>query len=297
MKRIVTAILLLASRCVFGASHFDDGIYLRAAGAPAPEIICQDGQRVFLGASENLHLLKVEFISCNNSNTLFDLRLVVPFDESIKSGSYILLVAGTAYCQHMLGAPGKDAYREHVSGYGAGKSVLGFTISGGEEAKEISEFFNVPLPLRANPGYNLLASFTPAKPAFDLGEEVSAILRIRNAGTNTIVFQQGGRWYGRDTQYEFSAQYKGKPVEDIGGDSGLGGGAGGTRRLEPGDEWEDTVSLSQWFAFDRPGVYEICGSYYLPFLDPADIFASWIIWDDYVAANFSVKIRVRDKGI
>ena len=85
MKRIVTAILLLASRCVFGASHFDDGIYLRAAGAPAPEIICQDGQRVFLGASENLHLLKVEFISCNNSNTLFDLRLVVPFDESIKS--------------------------------------------------------------------------------------------------------------------------------------------------------------------------------------------------------------------
>ena len=208
-----------------------------------------------------------------------------------------LLVAGTAYCQHMLGAPGKDAYREHVSGYGAGKSVLGFTISGGEEAKEISEFFNVPLPLRANPGYNLLASFTPAKPAFDLGEEVSAILRIRNAGTNTIVFQQGGRWYGRDTQYEFSAQYKGKPVEDIGGDSGLGGGAGGTRRLEPGDEWEDTVSLSQWFAFDRPGVYEICGSYYLPFLDPADIFASWIIWDDYVAANFSVKIRVRDKGI
>ena len=194
------------------------------------------------------------------------------------------------------GSTGKDAYREHVSGYGAGKSVLGFTISGGEEAKEISEFFNVPLPLRANPGYNLLASFTPAKPAFDLGEEVSAILRIRNAGTNTIVFQQGGRWYGRDTQYEFSAQYKGKPVEDIGGDSGLGGGAGGTRSLGPGDEWEDTVSQVNGSP-STGGVYEICRFMYLPFLGPADIFASWIIWDDYVAANFSVKIRVRDKGI
>ena len=125
MKIIATAFLLLASRCAFGAEQFDDGIYQNAAGAPAPEIVCQDGQKVFLGARQDLNILKVEFCSFNNANTLFEMNLTVPFDESIKGDSFILLVAGTACRQHMLGI-------------GEEKLRLGFTISGGDEAKEIS---------------------------------------------------------------------------------------------------------------------------------------------------------------
>lgn len=290
MRNIATAILLLVSGCAFGSDQFADGIYLRAEEGPAPEIVCQGGHKGFLGARQDLNILKVEFIPYNNSNTLFGLRLVVPFDESIKGGSFILLVAGTAYLQHMLGAPGMDAFREHMSGYNKDKSSLGFNVIGGDEAKEISEFFNAPLSLRTDPGYNLLATFTPIKPEFDPGEEVTAILRLKNAGTNTVAFQKGGRMYGRDTQFSFSAQYLGKPVEDIGADYGIGGGGSGTWMLEPGEVFEDTINLSKWFTFDRPGLYEVHGSYYLPFRD-TDIFVCGTIWDDHVSADFSVKIN------
>ena len=178
-----------------------------------------------------------------------------------------------------------------MSGYNTDKSSLGFTVIGGDEAKEISEFFNAPLSLRTDPGYNLFATFTPTKPEFDPGEEVTATLQIRNVGTNTVSFLKGGRWYGRNTQFSFSAQHKGKPVDDIGTTCyGLGGGGAGILVLEPGDEVDDTVSLSKWFAFDRPGLYEIHGSYYLDFQD-TDIYSCGTIWDDYVSVDFSVIIR------
>ena len=277
MKIIATALLLLACSCAFGSNQFDDGVYLRAAGAPAPEIICQDDQKVFLGARQALNILKIEFLPLNNANTLFQLTLTVPFDESIKGDSFILLVAGTAYRQHILGT-GKEMLR------------LGFTISGGDEAKAISEFFKEPLPLRSHPGYNLLTTFTPTKPEFDLGEEVTAILRIRNVGTNTVAFMKGGRNRApRDNQYVFSARYKEKQVEDIGTSAHFGGLAS-KRVIKPGDMFEDTISLSKWFAFDRPGWYEIHGSYYLDIKDPE--LSSWTsIWEDYATADFSVKIR------
>ena len=277
MKIIAAALLLLGSRCAFGSDQFDDGVYLRAAGAPAPEIICQDDQKGFLGARQDLNILKVEFSSFNNANTLFELNLTVPFDESIKADSFILLVAGTAYRQHILEI-GKERLR------------LGFTISGGDEAKATSKFFKEPLPLRSHPGYNLLTTFTPTKPEFNLGEEATAVLRIRNVGTNTVAFLKGGRIYGRNCQYEFSALYKSMPVKDIGGDNGIGGGGSSKRMLEPGEEFEDTISLMKWFAFDQPGWYEIHGSYYLILIDPE--ISSWnVIWDDWVSADFSVKIR------
>ena len=277
MKIIATALLLFVSRCAFGAEQYDDGIYLCAAGAPAPAIVCQDGQKVFLGARQDLNILKIEFCSFNNANTLFELNLTVPFDESIKADSFILLVAGTAFRQHILGT-GKEKLR------------LGFTITGGDEAKEISEFFKEPLPLRTHPGYKLLTTFTPTKLEFNLGEEVTAILRIRNVGTNTVAFLKGGRMYGRDCQYEFSARYKTMPVKDIGGDNGIGGGGASKQMIKPGEEFKDTISLGKWFAFDQPGWYEIHGSYYLRFLDNNPL--SWdLIWDDWVSADFSVTIR------
>ena len=282
MKIIATALLLFVSRCAFGAEQYDDGIYLCAAGDPAPAIVCQDGQKVFLGARQDLNILKIEFCSFNNANTLFEMNLTVPFDETIKADSFILLVAGTAYRQHMLQI-GKEKLR------------LGFTISGGDEAKEISEFFKEPLPLRSHPGYNLLTTFIPTKPEFDLEEEVTVILRIKNVGTNTVAFLKGGRMYGRDCQYEFSARYKTMPVKDIGPSSGIGGGGAYQKTIDTGEEFEDTISLGKWFAFDQPGWYEIHGSYYLRFLDPDPL--SWdIIWDDWVSAGFSVKIR-SDKNL
>jgi hypothetical protein len=60
--------------------------------------------------------------------------------------------------------------------------------------------------------------------------------------------------------------------------------------LKPGDVFEDVISLSKWFPFDKAGTYEIHGSYYLDFHDPG---AEWwrTVWEDYVSADFLVTIK------
>ena len=277
MKIIASAILLLASRCAFGAYHFDDGIYLRAAGSPAPEIVCQNGREMFLGEKQTLDILKCELIPHDNANTAFHLAVTVPFDESIKGDSFILWVDGTAYRQHMLGTDKNE-------------SSLGFTIEGGNEAKEVSEFFNIPLPLRSHPGYRLLTTFTPAKTEFEPGEDVTVLLRIRNVGSDPVAFRKGGRnRAARDNQYVFTAYFQGKQVEDIGTSSHFGG-MSYKEVIAPGDAFEETISLSKWFAFDQPGWYELHGSYYLKFMETDPL--SWkTLWEDSVSADFSVHIK------
>jgi len=63
--------------------------------------------------------------------------------------------------------------------------------------------------------------------------------------------------------------------------------------LSPGEVFEDKISLSKWFAFDKPGMYVIHGSYYLDFHDPdAESLLWWrTIWEDYASAEFTVRIK------
>jgi hypothetical protein len=78
-------------------------------------------------------------------------------------------------------------------------------------------------------------------------------------------------------------------VDDIGTSYHFGGLAS-RQVLKPGKVFEDKISLSKWFAFDKAGVYEIHGSYYLDFNDPDA--ESWrTIWEDYVSADFTVQIK------
>ena len=118
MKKFLTIMLLLVSRALPGADQPDDGIYLRAQGEPAPQIKSQDRQKLFLGKRQELKILKSELISVNNANDSFHLQLTIPYDENLGSGSYILIVDGTAYRQSSSGANQKET------------STLSFYISG-----------------------------------------------------------------------------------------------------------------------------------------------------------------------
>lgn len=278
MKRIFTTLLLLVSTSVLGADQPDDGIYLRAQGEPAPWIKSQDGQKFFLGAKQKLKIQKNELSSQNNANDRFLLHLTIPYDENLGPESYILIVAGTAYKQSGSGASQKET------------SSLNFYISGDENAKQVSECMKTEVVYRRHPQHNLRVSFTPAKQEFNVGEEVTATLQITNVGTNSISFMKGGRnRAARDNQYVFSARHGGKQVDDIGTSYHFGGKAS-KRVLKPGEVFEDKINLSKWFAFDKAEMYEIHGSYYLDFNDPDA--ESWrTIWEDYVSADFTVKIK------
>ena len=174
-------------------------------------------------------------------------------------------------------------------------SSLSFYISGEGHAKKISRFFRTPLIYRRHPRHNLLVSFSSTKQEFLVGAEVNATLRIENVGTHTIGFMKGGRnRAARDNQYVFAARLGGKQVPDVGTSYHFGGLA--TREvLKAGEVFEDTISLNKWFSFEKAGVYEVLGSYYLNFVEPeADSWRS--IWEDYVSAEFLVRIKELDSA-
>ena len=278
MKAIITTVMILVCACVLAADEPDDGIYLRAQGEPAPWIKSHDGHKLFLGAKQALTIKQSWLSSQNNENSRFYLSATIPYDENIGPSTYILIVAGNAYRQTGSGASQKKT------------SSLNFHISGEENAKQVSRYVKTPVVCRRHPQHNLSVSFTPTDKVFGVGDEVTATLRITNVGTNSVSFMKGGRnRAARDNQYVFSARHRGKQIEDIGTSHHFGGIA--VRRvLKPGEVFEDKISLSKWFAFDKTGMYEIHGSYYLDFNDP-DVESYKTIWEDYVSADFTVRIK------
>jgi hypothetical protein len=192
--------------------------------------------------------------------------------------SYVLVVAGRGYPS--IG-----------SGGGNGSYQISFRTSGADGAEQISRFLGTPVVYRRHPGHQLLVSFTPTKASFRTRDEVTATFRIENVGTNAIAFRKGGQYRGstRDNQYEFSARLQGRQVRGIGNNFHMGG-LSGRQVLKAGAVFEDEVSLGNWFEFDKPGRYEILGTYDLTFFDP-DPEADWTpIWTDLVSSEFVVNI-------
>lgn len=278
MKKAILTSVLFASVLTLYAAEPEDGFYLRSPGASASVIKAQDGEELGLGERRPLVIRKAELSSQDNGNTRFHLFLTVPYDKNLGLSSYVLVVGGTGY-GHM-GA----GYCENVS------SNLSFYVSGDEKAKQVAKHFGIPLRYRQHARHNFQVSFTPTKQEFEIGEDVRVILRITNVGTNAVAFMKGGRNRAlRDNQYVFSAFYCGKQIEDIGTNHHYGGLAQ-KRVLKPGETFDDAISLKDWFAFGRAGMYEVHGAYYLNFQDPGDA-SFWTIWEDYVSADFIVRIK------
>ena len=278
MTRFFTSLLLLVSVAILGADQPDNGIYLRIREETAQSVMSQDGQKIYLGKKQELTILKSELLSENNANDSFLLELTLPYDENLKPDSYIVIVAGAAYAQS-----------ESAELYNKEMSLIRFRFSGNENAKQVSEYLKTPVVYRMHPQYSLRVLFIPSKQKFNIGEEVTATLQIANVGTKILAFRKGGRnRAARDNQYIFSAYLNSRQVKDIGSSFDFGG-ASGSRVLKPGGVFEDKISLSKWFAFDKAGIYVIHGSYYLAFTDPGAKSCK-TIWEDYVSADFTVHI-------
>jgi len=282
MKSLITTLLVLACANVLAAEQPDNGFYLRAKGEPAPWIKCHDGGKVFLGAGKSLEVEQSWLSSQNNENSRFYLSVTIPYDAEVGPSTYILIVDGKVYKQ-----TGSGASHEKTSS-------LNFYILGKENAEQVSRYMKTPVVNRRHPRHNLSVSFIPTKSEFSVGDDVTATLRIVNVGTNPVAFMKGGRNRAtRDNQYVFSARQRGKQIKDMGTSDHFGGIA--VRRvLKPGEVFEDKISLSKWFAFDKAGIYQIHGSYYLDFNDPA-AKSYKTIWEDYVSADFTVRIKEQKK--
>lgn len=255
-----------------------NGFYLNSTTAANPAIKTLEGRETHLGARRALTIRKADLFAQDNDNTRFDLSLSIPYDKDLGPDSYLLVVDGTAYEQAGSGASQRET------------SYLNFSIAGAEKAKQVASFLGTVPVYHKHPRHAMSVSYLPTKPEFLPGEEVTVTLRIKNVGTEPFAFMKGGRnRAARDNQYVFSAYLAGKQVADV-GDSYHLGGLAVRILLKPGEVFQDTISLKRWFAFSKPGVYEMHGSYYLNFVDPArDSFQT--VWEDYASGEFYVTLK------
>ena len=258
-----------------------DGLYLRSDDPSAPSVSSDGGQRVPLGRSQELAREGTEIFAEDNANTRFWVTVRVPYDTSADFTSYVLVVSNRAYPS--IGGGG---------GSGNGVYTMDFRVAGKTGALEVSRYLSTPVAYRRHPG-QLFVSFTATKDSFRIGDEVRATLRIENVGTSAISFLQGGHYRGspRDNQYTFAARFLGRQIQDV-GSSDNHGGIAAIRVLKAGEVFEDEISLSKWFAFDRAGSYEVLGSYEMTFYEPETVLSK-PIWADYLSGAFVVKIDDR----
>jgi hypothetical protein len=273
---ILVALLLVGAQIRQG-TQIENGIYF--GDVTGPMVNTQDGQDLHIGSKQTFRIVKAELLSQDNANTKFLLSLTVPHAPKLALISHILVFDGAAYRQ---------------SGSFSDNKVFAFrfSIDGKDRALQAGKYFKAKVIYRRHPHHCLDVFFTPIQEEFRTDEEVSVVLHIRNVGNNAVAFSQGGRNRGsRDNQYLFCARYEGKQIDDIGGSDGFGG-LSQIRELKPGDVFEDTVNLSKWFVFDKPGLYVILGTYYLEFRDPEDNSMSFrVMWTDYASAEFIVRIK------
>jgi hypothetical protein len=258
-------------------STLGNGFYRLSWNAAGPPVKLYD--RTFYAADKlDLTVLKAEIGSTNNANTQFNLSVTIPL-ASQPELPVALFIGGIANPSYGRGSDGKNA-------------IIQFSIGGRQRAEQVASFLNIRTILHRHPQHELEISFRPVQAEFHQGEQVSVIFHIRNVGENAIAFREGGRnAAARDNQYVFSCRLNGKQVDDI-GYSGHSGGISAFRTLRPGDVFDENVDLSKWFAFDKQGIYDLHGSYYMEFMDPdLDTPPHYPIWEDYATADFSVKIN------
>lgn len=271
-----------------GHGQITNGFYAAYANAFTPVLTGQFEGAGRLGPQHKIEVLNASLLSEDNANTRFQLSVNVNGDNDDATNITVLAVNGNIYTRN-----GWDQV--------AHKFTLMFRVAGAGNAAAVAAYFRVPVHYRKNPGDDLSVTITPSKSAFDsgniqIGEQVEVTLRIRNAGTNTIAFQVGGRNQARrDNTYSFSAEFDGKPVRDIGSSLNFGGLLQ-DKVLKPGEIFTNTVALNNWFTFDKPGTYNVLGSYYLAFHSLHDENESdppprwWPIWEDNATARFTIKI-------
>ncbi|NUN50181.1 MAG: hypothetical protein HUU15_15240 [Candidatus Brocadiae bacterium] len=277
MRHILRAAALSCAFLSFARADAPaDGLYIGTDDSEAPTV-----SGLGLGKACRYEILEARLDSRDNLNREFHLSLTLPFSKDLGTMWHVLVVGGNAW--PAIGA-GSDADRT---------SSMSFSVSGREEAEAVAEYFRIKPRLRAHPGHQLSVSFVPTREAFETGGAAVTTLRIANLGAKSVFFQDGGRnRAARDNQFVFRATDGDKALPDIGSDAHLGG-LSVIRELKPGEVFEKEIDLAKWFAFGKPGVVSVHGSFLLEFFESRE--AGHVVWEDWGTAAFEVRIREKGK--
>lgn len=284
-----TLFMLLLAGILTGAETppLADGLYLQVSEGAGRPIVTQDGFKTAVGEPVAWTLIEKYLCSVNNENSQFFFSVTIPFDKAFGDERYLLFCNGVAYRSGGWGSNGNETYSTQ------------FHIAGLENAEAVGRLFEIEPRLRQHPGHKMCIRFSPVKDSFVPGEKVAVTLRITNVGDTPFAFLVGGRQRGpRDNQYGFTARWLGGSGLPDTGDSVNFGGICTNKTLQPGEAFEDTVDLGDWFSFTKSGYYECRGSYFMRMLKPivGEEFHITEVWDDCAAGEFAVRIKDAEKG-
>jgi hypothetical protein len=275
---VISLVLVLSSLQIGMTSTLEDGFYAISQDGSGPPAKYYD--RMFRVTKKlNFPVLKSEIRSINNANTSFSLTVTMPL-AFMPEETVALFFNGTADTSYSGGSDEDTATAERH-----------FNIDGRKRAEQIAAFLNVKtIYFHNHPQHQLEVSFKPVLDQFSKGQRVSAIFHLQNIGQNTIVFNADYRSSFRNDQYEFSCRLNRKPINDVGRNGFNSEQLSRAIRLTPGETFEEEVDLTEWFAFDTHGIYNLIGLYFMEFRD-ASKDDRWPIWTDYAAAQFFIKIK------
>ena len=285
MRTILKALLLLLSMGIVHppcalAVDVPDGLYVVGPGPPTATV--SDGRTVTLGRKLADDPGIATIISVSNDNSQFQLRLERPTPFLVDHDSVALSVAGRTM-------------RFNSYGTGGGTFTYSGTFKGDDTARIFGAFLKTTPRLRTHPGQLFLVRFRPSKPRSSAGEAFVVALELKNVGSRTVSFLVGGRNRGaRDNQFGFTASDGVHIIPDTGNPTHFGG-LGYFQTLKPGEVFTKEVDLAKWFRFERPGTYQVVGSYYLAFRDPVEQ-GHFMIWEDYATAEFLVGVEAPAAG-
>jgi hypothetical protein len=287
----VFAFLAVGQTAVADTNATDsNGLYYVSSTETGQTMTNSDGSTVRLGGKAGMQIRRAHIYSEDNGNTEFNVIL--------ETSSYEVNPANSQMVKPVVFRFGQRAYS--CSGWVGNIEDIGnpirFNVHGQDEAEAMAKWLSTTCDLRSPPGYKLYARFVPSKTEFNTNEPVMVKFQLKNLDDRNVIFMRGGSNRGsRDNQYGFRAMYQyGVPVADTGDPLNFGGLMGPVS-LDPGKVFEDQIDLKKWFAFDKPGRYEIHGFYHLAFYRPplTDTTRPWgeIMWSGYASADFTVVVK------
>ncbi len=278
--------LFLSGYSFLNAQKYTDGLYLNDRNG-TDSVICvwmpdQFTHKLIFDDSVKIKWKELHIFSVNNENTEFYAYFIFsPMKDSLKN--YSLMLDDTLYG---YGGSGKSNEEYHTQ----------FNLDE-RRARLLGKVMNTEVKYRKHPGHQFELQFITDKEKYKVGDTVNVNFVVKNTGKNTVLYGHGGAYRnatGRNDNFMFTATLNGDTLPDCCA-SMCFGGLFSYQPLASGAS--DTIQecVSKWISFNRPGIYEITGSYHFALEHEKENreypWDAHLIWSDEPRTVFTVVVE------
>lgn len=200
------------------------------------------GQVLDATSGQPLTVVRRGVLSTSNANDAY--VAVVELTAQPTTGPALLL--GT---QRMVA-------RSWGSGFGQGQGSASWEVDRAT-AVAIAAAWQVARQDRASLDPGLTLRCRPKQASFRRGKPMPMVLELVNTGATTVGFQDGGRQFGRDEQFAFTATRGNVALPVIPLGPAVGGGLFQYKPIAPGQTVQLSAELTGWIKPTKPGRHKV----------------------------------------